>query len=97
MRKPARNGNPGALDPNLAQQRRHFLRGRWRDPSLEEDERFLRIAMSALPHQQVASASELLTEFSRLVADKGPTYYLYVEMCDKADWIDMMRGHTVDH
>ena len=74
MRKPARNGNPGALDPNLAQQRRHFLRGRWRDPSLEEDERFLRIVMSTLPHQQVALASELLTEFSRLVAAPKHTF-----------------------
>ena len=65
MRKPARNGNPGALDPNLAQQRRHFLRGRWRDPSMEEDERFLQTIMGSLKPHQIAAASELLTEFSR--------------------------------
>jgi hypothetical protein len=79
MRKPARNGNPGALDPNLAQQRRHFLRGRWRDPALEEDAFFLQSVMSALPNQQVASASELLTEFSRSVECPSTQRMIYFE------------------
>ena len=67
MRKPARNGNPGALDPNLAQQRRHFLRGKWRDPAMAEDELFLRTVMISLKPQQIAAATELLSEFSRWV------------------------------
>jgi hypothetical protein len=86
MRKPARNGNPGALDPNLAQQRRHFLRGRWRDPSLEEDARFLRNVMSNLPHQQVALASELLAEFSRLVGCMS-LFYLHISCRTFGLWL----------
>ena len=65
MRKPARNGNPGALEANLAQQRRHFLRGRWRDPVMEDDGQFFLNLSTTLSQEQVSAAHDLLTDYSR--------------------------------
>ena len=53
MRKPARNGNPGSLESGLAQQRRHFLRGRWRDPSMTSDSLALKALFSSMTVEQV--------------------------------------------
>eukprot|EP00286_Rhodomonas_abbreviata_P008507 CAMPEP_0181325492 /NCGR_PEP_ID=MMETSP1101-20121128/20962_1 /TAXON_ID=46948 /ORGANISM="Rhodomonas abbreviata, Strain Caron Lab Isolate" /LENGTH=179 /DNA_ID=CAMNT_0023433819 /DNA_START=78 /DNA_END=614 /DNA_ORIENTATION=+ len=65
MRKPARNGNPGALESNLAQQRRHFLRGRWRDPAYPQDLTALTALWSSMLPEQVAASAALLEDFSR--------------------------------
>jgi len=65
MRKPARNGNPGALESNLAQQRRHFLRGRWLDPADGEDMEMLNALLSEMSAEQSAAATDLLVDFSR--------------------------------
>eukprot|EP00283_Hemiselmis_rufescens_P007792 CAMPEP_0173432634 /NCGR_PEP_ID=MMETSP1357-20121228/10365_1 /TAXON_ID=77926 /ORGANISM="Hemiselmis rufescens, Strain PCC563" /LENGTH=172 /DNA_ID=CAMNT_0014397257 /DNA_START=215 /DNA_END=730 /DNA_ORIENTATION=+ len=65
MRKPARNGNPGALGSNLAQQRRHFLRGRWLDPAEGSDLKMLEELMSQLSGEQQRDAEALLVDYSR--------------------------------
>ena len=65
MRKPARNGNPGALEANLAQQRRHFLRGRWRDPSNARDLAELKKLWSSMTPEQTNASIALLEDFSR--------------------------------
>eukprot|EP00960_Hanusia_phi_P039767 754040-Hanusia_phi.AAC.1 len=65
MRKPARNGNPGALEANLAQQRRHFLRGRWRDPSNPRDLAELKKLWSSMSPEQTNASIALLEDFSR--------------------------------
>jgi len=65
MRKPARNGNPGALEANLAQQRRHFLRGRWRDPGVASDVSALAGVWSGMAPDHVAASAALLEDFAR--------------------------------
>ncbi len=65
MRKPARNGNPGSLESGLAQQRRHFLRGRWRDPGVAQDLTELKRLWATMRPEQVEASRELLEDFSR--------------------------------
>ena len=65
MRKPARNGNPGSLESGLAQQRRHFLRGRWRDPAVPHDLVALKNLWASMTPEQVAASQDLLEDFSR--------------------------------
>lgn len=65
MRKPARNGNPGSLESGLAQQRRHFLRGRWRDPAVPHDLTALKGLWETMTPEQVAASQDLLEDFSR--------------------------------
>lgn len=65
MRKPARNGNPGALETGLAQQRRHFLRGRWRDPAVPADLAALKVLWSSMTPDQSTASRNLLEDFSR--------------------------------
>jgi hypothetical protein len=65
MRKPARNGNPGSLESGLAQQRRHFLRGRWRDPQTPTDMAVLKNMWTTMTPEQVAASRALLEDFSR--------------------------------
>lgn len=65
MRKPARNGNPGSLESGLAQQRRHFLRGRWRDPQSAADMSHLKNMWANMAPEQAAASRALLEDFSR--------------------------------
>ena len=65
MRKPARNGNPGALETGLAQQRRHFLRGRWRDAEVPADLVELKALWDGMTPEQSGASRALLEDFSR--------------------------------
>ncbi len=49
----------------MAQQRRHFLRGRWLDPADPADEEMLRPILAKMPPHQAKATIDLLTEFSR--------------------------------
>jgi hypothetical protein len=65
MRKPARNGNPGSLESDLAVQRRHFLRGRWRDPAVSVDMVALKNLWSTMTAEQESASYAMLKDFSR--------------------------------
>lgn len=49
----------------MAQQRRHFLRGRWLDPAETEDEDVVNALLSQMTTEQSAAATDLLVDFSR--------------------------------
>ena len=65
MRKPARNGNPGSLESGLAVQRRHFLRGRWRDLAFPADVAALKALWVNMTPEQESASRALLDDFSR--------------------------------
>ena len=65
MRKPARNGNPGSLESGLAVQRRHFLRGRWRDLAIPADVAALKALWVNMTPEQESASRALLDDFSR--------------------------------
>lgn len=65
MRKPARNGNPGDLDPGSCRLARHFLKARWRDPDDQEDLMVLQQIFSVMQRHEVDNCIAVLREFSK--------------------------------
>ena len=65
MRKPARNGNPGDLEPGSCRLARHFLRARWRDPDDQEDLMVLQQIFSVMQRHEVENCIAVLREFSK--------------------------------
>ena len=65
MRKPARNGNPGELEPSSSRLARHFLRARWRDPDDQEDLMVLQQMFVVMHRHEVDNCVAVLREFCK--------------------------------
>jgi hypothetical protein len=65
MRKPARNGNPGELEPSCSRLARHFLKARWRDPDDQEDLMVLQQMFAVMHRHEVDNCVAVLREFCK--------------------------------
>ena len=64
MREPARNGNPGELNPEQCRLSRHFLRARWRDPDDPGDCMVLHQMIAVMAPEEAERCLAVLREFT---------------------------------